>query len=104
MQNIGKCIQKAKKIRTMLIHREFLRARIQHMKNVTFIGKFVGICPSEKYLLWWINVTWKSQAHFDLHLGVKGFFTMVFLNLEHINYIFEGGSYFFNSTSLFIKL
>ena len=73
------------------------------MKYHALIGKFVGIWPSKKALLWWINVTWKPLGHYDLHLGDKGFFAMVFLNLEYINIIFKGGLYFFNSVGLFLK-
>ena len=54
-------------------------------------------------MLWWINVTWKPLEHFDLHLGAKGFFTFIFLNLEDRNKIFEGGPYFFNSIGLFLR-
>ena len=78
----------------MQIHVEGIRAHIQHMKDHAFIGKFVGIWPSEKSIPWWINVTWKPQGHYDLHLGAKGFFTVVFLNLNDRNIIFEGGPYY----------
>ena len=72
------------------------------MKYHSLVGKFVGIWPSEKSLLWWINVTWKPLGHYDLHLGEKGFFVIVFLNHEDRNIIFEGGPYFFNSAGLFL--
>ena len=58
---------------------------------------------TEKALLWWINVTWKPLEHFNLHLGAKGFFTVIFLNQEDRNKIFEGGLYFFNSVGLFLR-
>ena len=38
-----------------------------------------------------------------MHLGAKGFFMVVFLNLEDRNKIFEGGPYFLNSVGLFLK-
>ena len=43
------------------------------MRHHALIETFVGIWPSEKDLLWWINVTWKPLEHFHLHLGAKGF-------------------------------
>ena len=29
-------------------------------------------------IIWWINTRWKPKWHFDIKLGFKGFFTMVF--------------------------
>ena len=57
MNNTGKCIAKAKDIPTLQIQAEGLRSHIQHMKDHALIGKTVGIWPSKKALLWWINVT-----------------------------------------------
>ena len=82
---------------------EGFRSHLQHKRDHALIEKFVGIWPSEKYLLSWINVTWKPLEHFDLHFGAKGFFTVVFLNLEDRNRIFEGGPYFFNSIGMFLR-
>ena len=73
------------------------------MRDHALIEKFVGIWPLEKALLWWINVTWKPLEQFNLHLGAKGFFTVIFLNLEDKNRIFERGPYFFNSVGLFLR-
>jgi hypothetical protein len=39
----------------------------------------------------------------ELHLGLKGFFTEVFMNLEHRDKIFEGGAYFHASTGLYMR-
>ena len=86
----GKCLPKAKEVPTLQIHVDDLRAHIQPMKDHALVKKFVHIWPSEKALSWWINVTWKPQGHYDLHLGAKGFFTVSFLNLEDKNRIFEG--------------
>lgn len=33
---------------------------------------------------------------------MKGFFTVVFYNLEDKNRVFEGGSYFYNSAGLYL--
>ena len=73
------------------------------MKERAFIGKLVGIWPSEKTLMGWINTAWKPQGHYDLQLGAKGFFTVIFFNEEDRTRIFESGSYFFNSAGLFLR-
>jgi len=74
------------------------------MKDHAVVGKFIGILPSEKALTWWINTTWKPQGHYDLELGVKGFFTVIFLHREDQNMIFEGNLYFFNAVGIYLRL
>jgi hypothetical protein len=39
----------------------------------------------------------------ELHLGSKGFFTAVFINLEDRDIVFEGGSYFHASAELYMQ-
>jgi hypothetical protein len=39
----------------------------------------------------------------ELHLGSKGFFTTVFINLEDRDKIFEGGPYFHASAGLYMQ-
>ena len=67
------------------------------------IGKFIGIQPSEKALIWWINSTWKPKGHFDLHLGSKGFLTISFISLEDRNHILDGGPYFYYCAGMFLR-
>jgi len=50
----------------------------------------------EKDLARWIKQSWKPKGHIDLKLGAKGFFTMIFANLEEKERTFEGGLYFMN--------
>ena len=50
-----------------------IKEKIQFMADHALIGKFIGLQPSEKDLIWWINSTWKPKGHYDLHLGSKGF-------------------------------
>jgi hypothetical protein len=38
----------------------------------------------------------------ELHLGSKGFFTKVFMNLEDRDKVFEGGAYFHASAGLYM--
>lgn len=51
----------------------------------------MGIWPSKKALVWWINTHWEPKGHLDLKLGLKGLFTMIITNLEDKNCIFEIG-------------
>jgi hypothetical protein len=39
----------------------------------------------------------------ELHLGSKGFFTVVFMNLEDRDKVFEGASYFHASAGLYMR-
>jgi hypothetical protein len=39
----------------------------------------------------------------ELHLGSKGLFTAVFMNLEERDKVFEGGPYFHTSVRLYIR-
>jgi hypothetical protein len=67
------------------------------------VGKFLGLWPSERDLIKWIQYWWKPKGHYDLQLGSKGFFTIIFHNLEDRNRIFDGGPYFYNSAGLFLR-
>ena len=46
---------------------------------------------------------WKPLGHYDLQLGAKGFFTIIFFNEEDRTKIFENGPYFYNSAGLFLS-
>ena len=85
-------------IPTMQVRPSKLRDHIQHMQDHALIGKFVGLQPSEKALVWWINSTWKPKGHFDLQLGSKGFFTIIFFNMEGRDRVMDVAPYFFYST------
>lgn len=45
----------------------------------------------------------EAERHIDLILGAKGFFTVIFANLEDKERIFEGGPYFMNNIELFLR-
>jgi hypothetical protein len=68
------------------------------MKMHALICKFMGMWPTEKTLCSWIKYQWKPSGEVELHLGSKGFFTTVFMNLEDRDKVFEGGAYFHAST------
>lgn len=68
------------------------------------ICKFMGFWPTEKALFQWIKLTWKLKGDVKLHFGAKGFFMVVFSNLEDRDHIFYGGPYFYASTGLYMRL
>ena len=87
----------------MYIKSERVGEDIQYMNEHALIGKFVGIWPTENTLAWWISIAWKPQGHYDLQLGAKGFFTIIFFNEEYIMGIFENGPYFYNAAGIFLR-
>ena len=74
------------------------------MKDLALIGKLVGIWPSRKALTRWINVTWKPKGHYNMQLRKKGFFIIIFFNLEDWNIVVDGGPYFFNLGGLVLGI
>lgn len=66
------------------------------------IYKFMGFWPIEQTLCQWIKKQWKPKGDVRLHLGAKGFFIVVFSNLEDKYGIFDGRRYFFASVGLYI--
>lgn len=73
------------------------------MKDYALICKFVGYWLAEKDLLRWIQQRWKPKGHVEIKLGAKGFFTVIFSNLEDKERIFEEGPYFMNNAGLFMR-
>ena len=73
------------------------------MATYAAICKFMGIWPTEKALHTWIRNNWELKGAIELHLGSKGFFTVVFTNLEDKDKIFEGGPYFFAMAGLYMR-
>ena len=61
-----KCVPKSKMVLKLQMKSERVKEDIQYMKEHALIGKFVGIWPTEKTLVWWINTMWKPQGHYDL--------------------------------------
>lgn len=98
----GKCLPKTNEIPTLTIKSEGLAAHILYMKDHALIAKFIGIWPIERNLIRWINHHWKPKGGYELQLGAKGLFTVVFYNLEDKNKIFEGGPCFYNLAGLYL--
>ena len=60
----GQCMPKAALIPSMVVRSSKLRDQIQFMLDHALIGKFIGMKPSKKALIWWINSTWKPNGAF----------------------------------------
>lgn len=82
---------------------ERIDARIRYMKDHALIGKFIGFWPREKALHGWIAAQWKPKGHITLQLGLKGFFTTIFNCIEDRKRVLDGGPYFFNAASLYLR-
>eukprot|EP00253_Pinus_taeda_P016943 PITA_16943 len=61
------------------------------------------VWPTEKALHAWIKNHWKPKGDIDLYLGSKGFFTIVFANIEDKDRMFEGGPYFYAAAGLYMR-
>jgi hypothetical protein len=99
----GKCIPLAPQAPKYVISSPRIEEQKQFMKYYALVGKFLGLWPSERDLIRWIQYWWKPKGHYELQLGSKGFFTIIFYILEDRNRIFDGGPYFFNSAGLFLR-
>jgi len=73
------------------------------MSEYAIIYKFMGIWPKEKGLQAWIRNHLKPKGEIYLHLGSKGFFTVMFTSLEDKDRVFEGGPYFYASACLYMR-
>jgi len=102
-RRLGQCLPKASSVLKLVIRSNRVREDTQYMKYHALIEKFIGMWPSEKALIGWINATWKPQGHYNLQLGAKGFFTIIFFNETDRVRIFDNGPYFFNSARLFLR-
>jgi hypothetical protein len=87
------CKSKTKMIPEVILDDLQIQLYRDEMKTHALICKFIGLWPIERMLCNWIKYQWKPNREVDLHLGSKGFFTTVFMNLEDRDKIFEGGGH-----------
>jgi hypothetical protein len=99
----GKCIPQAPQAPKYIISSPLIEEQKQYMRDYALVGKFLGLWPSERDLVKWIQHWWKPRGHYELQLGSKGFFTIILHNLEDRNRIFDGGPYFYNLAGLFLR-
>jgi hypothetical protein len=100
---LGKFIPQAPQAPKYVVNSPRIEEQKQYMRDNALVGKFLGLWPSERDLVKWIQYWWKPKGHYDLQLGSKGFFTIILHNLEDRNHIFDGGPYFYNSAGLFLR-
>lgn len=74
-----------------------------YMRDHALLCKFVGVWPSERDLTKWILQKWQPQGHIELKLEAKGFFTVIFFNLQDKEKVFENGLYFYYNAGLFMR-
>lgn len=99
----GPCKPKASVTPKVVLNDLALQAHREHMQTYAIICKFMGLWPTEKDLQLWIKYHWKPKGSIDLHLGSKGFFTMILANIEDKDRVFEGGPYFFAAVGLYMR-
>jgi len=99
----GACKPKKSETLRVVITDPEIQAYREHMSEHAVICKFMGLWPTERALCQWIRQQWKPKGDVKLHLGVKGFFTIVFMNLEDKDRVFDGGPYFFASVGLYMR-
>jgi len=96
------CKPISKEIPTLIIEDPWIDEYRGHMSKHALICRFIGVRLNEKALCWWINQKWKPKGDFELQLGSRSFFTVIFAHKEDRDRIFEGGPYFYNSAGLYI--
>jgi len=91
----GICQPKSSIIPRVILRNPALQAHRDHMTEHAIICKFMGLWPMERVLHILIKFHWKPKVEIHLHLGSKGFFTVVFTCLEDKDSVFGGGPYFY---------
>ena len=98
----GPCKPKAEVTPRVVLNDPALQAHREHICTYAIIWKFMGLWPMKKVLQALIKYHWKPKGGIDLHLGSKGFFTVVFTNIEDKDKVFEGGPYFYAAAGLYM--
>eukprot|EP00253_Pinus_taeda_P030247 PITA_30247 len=99
----GPCKPRVAEVLRVVLTDPAIQAYRDHMTEHAVICRFIGLWPTERALCQWIKQHWKPKGHVNLHLGAKGFFTVVFSNLEDLYRVFDGCPYFFASAGLYMK-
>jgi hypothetical protein len=84
-----KCIPQAPVAPKYVIKSTRIGEHTQFMRDHALIEKFLGLWPSEKDLARWIKTWWTPKGDYELQLSSKGFFTVIFYNLEDKDHIFK---------------
>jgi len=78
----GKCLPCVAEKPRFIIPMNKLGQYTNYMKDHALICKFIGVWPTGKDLTRWIQQKWQPRGHIELTLGAKGFFTVIFSNLQ----------------------
>jgi hypothetical protein len=78
----SKCIPQALVPPKYIIKTTRIGDHTQFMQDHSLIGKFLGLWPTKKDLARWIKAWWNPKGNYELQLSSKGFFTIIFYNLE----------------------
>ena len=62
----GGCLPKSLSISVIQIISKMVRGKIELWKEMTLIGKFVGVWPKERDLVRWIKTVWNPKVHYDM--------------------------------------
>lgn len=98
----GACKPKSSIIPRVILSDPAIQAHRDHMREHAIICKLMGVWPTERALHIWIRSHWKPKGEIQVHLGSKGFFTVVFTSLEDKDRVFEGGSHFYAAVRLYM--
>lgn len=99
----GVCKPKKKEALRVVFSDPDIQAYRDHMMEHAIICKYMGLWPTERALCQWIKQHWRPKGDVKLHLGAKGFFTVVFSNLEDKDRVLDGGRYFLSSAGLYMR-
>lgn len=100
----GRCLPCVTKKPRFIIPMKKLEQYRSYMKYHALICKSIEVWTTEKDLIKWIEQKWKCKGHIKLKLGARGFFMVIFLNLQDKEEVFENAHYFHYNVGLFMRL
>jgi len=81
-QESSPCKPISKEIPRLIIEDPWIDEYRDHMSKHALICRFMGVRLNEKALCWWINQKWKPKGDFELQLGSRSFFTIIFAHRD----------------------
>jgi hypothetical protein len=74
-----KCIPQAPLASKYVINMPKIEEHKKYMRDYVLVGKFLGLWPYEHELIKWIHQWCNPKGNYNLQLGSKGFFTIIFI-------------------------
>jgi hypothetical protein len=96
------CIPKSEKRPRIELPPARINARIEYMRTYVLIGKFIGIWPTKRALLNWMQKNGNPKPILTSNWAQKDSSPSSSW-LDDRDKILEGGPYFFNSTGLYLR-